>query len=136
MPVAIDARETVPYSYNKRMATCALENEATVRQPGAVWAPLHQRIFTPPPPVPLRFPYPYIPTCSSPLAATIHRCYTSTTTSPPRLCLVPNNAPKNQAEVLTSESLLVAATDENKEMLLNLFAEIGPSGSTNFEEVS
>ena len=38
--------------------------------------------------------------------------------------------------MLTSDSLLVAASDENKEMLLDLFAGVGPSGSTNFEEVS
>ena len=38
--------------------------------------------------------------------------------------------------MLTEESILIRATDENKEMLLNLFAEVLPRGSTNFEEVS
>ena len=47
-----------------------------------------------------------------------------------------HNARTYQAEVLTEESILIPATDENKEMLLNLFAEVLPRGSTNFEEVS
>ena len=42
----------------------------------------------------------------------------------------------HQAEVLTSEGLLVPASDANKEMLLELLAGVEPSGSTNFEEVS
>ena len=37
--------------------------------------------------------------------------------------------------MLTSESLLVPASDANKEMLLELFARVEPGGSTNFEEV-
>eukprot|EP00903_Cladosiphon_okamuranus_P018586 g17109.t1 len=41
---------------------------------------------------------------------------------------------EGNAKVLTSESLLVPATDENKAMLLELFAEVRPEGSTNFEE--
>ncbi|CAN0156789.1 unnamed protein product, partial [Ectocarpus fasciculatus] len=41
---------------------------------------------------------------------------------------------EGEAQVLTSDSLLIAASDENKEMLLDLFDEVGPDGSTNFEE--
>eukprot|EP00903_Cladosiphon_okamuranus_P018583 g17106.t1 len=40
----------------------------------------------------------------------------------------------SSAEVLTSESLLVPATDENKKMLLGLFGEVKLGVSTNFEE--
>ncbi|CAM9915913.1 unnamed protein product [Ectocarpus sp. 12 AP-2014] len=41
---------------------------------------------------------------------------------------------EGEAQVLTSDSLLIAASDENKEMLLDLFDGVGPDGSTNFEE--
>lgn len=50
--------------------------------------------------------------------------------------LARNNTRPNQATVLTEESILVSATEENKEMLLGLFAEVIPRGSTNFEDVS
>lgn len=42
----------------------------------------------------------------------------------------------DQAEVLTSGSVLVTASNAHKEMLLDLLNEIEPRGSTNFEEVS
>eukprot|EP00752_Nemacystus_decipiens_P003123 g2892.t1 len=41
---------------------------------------------------------------------------------------------ESTAEVLTSESVLIPASDDNKEMLLTLFGEVVPRGSTNFEE--
>lgn len=37
--------------------------------------------------------------------------------------------------MLTSDSFLIPATDENKENLLALLAKVEPRGSTNFEEV-
>ena len=42
---------------------------------------------------------------------------------------------KQKAEVLTSDSVLIPATEDNKELLLTLFADVLPRGSTNFEEV-
>ncbi|CAN0248180.1 unnamed protein product [Pylaiella littoralis] len=41
---------------------------------------------------------------------------------------------ESEAEVLNSGNVLVAATSANKEILLDLFANVQPGGSTNFEE--
>eukprot|EP00903_Cladosiphon_okamuranus_P021044 g19335.t2 len=41
---------------------------------------------------------------------------------------------ESESEVLTPESVLIPATDANKEMLLNLFADVLTRGSTNYED--
>ncbi|CAN0256278.1 unnamed protein product [Ectocarpus sp. 12 AP-2014] len=40
---------------------------------------------------------------------------------------------ESEAEVITSESVLISASDENKSMLLGLLAQVTPRRSTNFE---
>lgn len=51
--------------------------------------------------------------------------------------VTPTNAlTASKAEVLTSGNVLLSASDDNKDMLLDLFAEVRPRGSTNFEDVS
>ena len=78
-------------------------------------------VSTPPPPSDYLFQIPPLPHTLSYHFPTITR---------------PTISEPNKAKVLTSENLLVPATDDNKEKLTELFGAVRPDGPTNFEEVS